>query len=90
MESDSAAYFIWCVCDVCVMCVICEFSVLWRGLMERNVVNPVLIKVAQRTQPKKLAAFTRRLIDYIVYSLPHTPSHDHINKVSVRVCEGCD
>ncbi len=57
-------------------------SVLWKGLMERGTVNPALIKVAQRTQPKKLAAFTRKLIDYIMFSmsLPTTPQH--ITKVT--------
>ncbi len=97
METDSAAYFIWCVC-VCWSYNVPHLlsSVLWKGLMERGTVNPALIKVAQRTQPKKLAAFTRKLIDYIMFSSqPTTPQHitkvTHITNnynTSVVLCVG--
>ena len=38
--------------------------------MQSGVVNTVLVRVAQRTQPKKLAAFMRKMADYIVFTLP--------------------
>ncbi|XP_064390219.1 mediator of RNA polymerase II transcription subunit 23-like [Halichondria panicea] len=72
METDSAAYFI---------------CVLWKGLMERGTVNPALVKVAQRTQPKKLAAFTRKLIDYIIFSMPQPATAEHITKVASHLLE---
>ncbi len=40
--------------------------------MEVGVVSSVLLKIAQRTQPKKLAAFMRRFVDYVILSLPNT------------------
>ena len=49
--------------------------------------NPALVKVAQRTQPKKLAAFTRKLIDYIIFSMPQPATAEHITKVTtVHIC----
>ena len=53
------------------MCV-CVCSVLWKVTVETGVVSSVLLKIAQRTQPKKLAAFMRRFVDYIVLTLPST------------------
>ena len=38
--------------------------------MNNGTVNSVLVKVAQRTQPKKLAAFMRKMADYIIFTLP--------------------
>lgn len=38
--------------------------------MDTGSVSSVLLKIAQRTQPKKLAAFMRRFVDYVVLSLP--------------------
>ena len=45
-------------------------SVLWKLLLKNGTVNSVLVKVAQRTQPKKLAAFMRKMADYIIFTLP--------------------
>ena len=45
-------------------------SVLWKLLLKNSMVNSVLVKVAQRTQPKKLAAFMRKMADYIIFTLP--------------------
>ena len=45
--------------------------------------NPVLVKVAQRTQPKKLAAFMRKLIDYIIFTLPQPMQPEHIENVRI-------
>ena len=74
-----------CVCVyVCVCVTVGDCSVLWRGLMMDGSVNPVLVKVAQRTQPKKLAAFTRKLLDYIIYSTPQPTPSEHITKVVSR------
>ena len=77
-ETESASLFLWCVC----MCVFCGrgnewvwlagCSVLWKVTVETGVVSSVLLKIAQRTQPKKLAAFMRRFVDYVVLSLPNT------------------
>ena len=53
------------VCDDFLWC-----SVLWKLLLKNGTVNSVLVKVAQRTQPKKLAAFMRRMADYIIFTLP--------------------
>lgn len=38
--------------------------------MMNGAVNSVLVRVAQRTQPKKLAAFMRKMADYIIFTLP--------------------
>lgn len=47
-----------------------SFSVLWKVVMMNGTINHVLVKVAQRTQPKKLAAFMRKMADYIIFTLP--------------------
>lgn len=57
------------------------YSVLWKLLASGGTVNPVLVKVAQRTQPKKLAAFMRNLIDYIIFTLPQPMQPEHIENV---------
>ena len=57
-------------------------SVLWKQLMEGGPVNSVLMKIAQRIQPKKLAAFMRKFMDYIVFTFPHPTSPDHLSNVS--------
>ncbi len=57
-------------------------SVLWKIVVETGSVSSVLIKIAQRTQPKKLAAFMRKFVDYVIMSLPPaTPSMDHLDTV---------
>ncbi len=51
--------------------------------METSNVSPVLIKIAQRTQPKKMAAFMRQFVDYVILSLPPaTPTMSHLDNVS--------
>lgn len=55
------------------MAVYIHCSVLWKVTVETGTVSSVLLRIAQRTQPKKLAAFMRRFVDYIVLSVS-TPS----------------
>jgi len=50
--------------------------------METSNVSQVLIKIAQRTQPKKMAAFMRQFVDYVILSLPPaTPNMSHLDNV---------
>lgn len=60
--------------DLCLWC-----SVLWKVTMDTGTVSSVLIKIAQRTQPKKLAAFMRRFVDYVILSLPMPSSQDPVS-----------
>jgi len=61
---------------------------MWKILMESGAVSPVCIKIAQRTQPKKLAAQMRRLVDYIIFTLPPLGSSpNHLNSVILRLNE---
>lgn len=41
-------------------------------MVDSGKVSSVLLKIAQRTQPKKLAAFMRKFVDYVVLTLPPT------------------
>ena len=41
----------------------------------------LLTRVAQRSQPKKLAAYMRKMVDYIVFTLPPDPT-SQLNIVS--------
>lgn len=45
--------------------------------MDTGSVSTVLLKIAQRTQPKKLAAFMRRFVDYVVSTLPDATADEH-------------
>lgn len=58
-EAESAAV---CLC------------VMWRLLMDGSSVHLAFIKVAQRSQPKKLAAYMRKMVDYIIFTLPPDPT----------------
>ena len=50
--------------------------------METSSISPVLIKIAQRTMPKKMAAFMRQFVDYVIMSLPPaTPTMSHLDHV---------
>ena len=56
--------------------------------MDTGSVSSVLLKIAQRTQPKKLAAFMRRFVDYVVLSLPALTSEgsqEMIDKVRLAL-----
>lgn len=44
---------------------------MWKVTVETGSVSSVLLKIAQRTQPKKMAAFMRRFVDYVVLCLPY-------------------
>lgn len=41
----------------------------------------LLARVAQRSQPKKLAAYMRKMVDYIIFTLPPDPT-SQLNIVS--------
>lgn len=54
--------------------------------MTSGTVNPVLVRVAQRTQPKKLAAFMRKMADYIVFTLPEQLDNVSLVRVVPSSC----
>ena len=60
-------------------------SVLWQQLLETGAVSPICIKVVQRTQAKKLAAHTRKMVDYIVFTCPSSANVSRLNQV-LYVC----
>lgn len=50
-------------------------SVLWRQLLETGAVSMTCIRIVQRSQAKKLAAYARKMVDYIVFTCPSPSSN---------------
>ena len=60
-------------------------SVLWRQLLETGAVSMTCIKIVQRSQAKKLAAYARKMVDYVVFTCPPPSNSAQFNQVHLYI-----